>query len=310
MSSLRVLILFFMLVLIPHGQSWAKNTVLRFPETIEVSHQIQYRLLDIAEVENPTESVIRQLWQAEIPQKWTQGSRFTLTEQQIMQVLRQNSFNKKNVEIIISEILKPKKSEEILSKTHLERMIRTINSSLCAQCEFKVEIHNMPKVLLSEWEWDPFSTLFRGSFTTLIRMPASRWSGWLTGSVQWHGSALEVKKNLNFGQKVTLEDLKVSLKDITYQKDIILNSEEVVGRVAARTIGIGSVLRASDLKKEEAVKRGQVVKAILGDQDFEISLSTLAEESGTLGDRIRIKNLETQKMLTGEIIDFGVVRVK
>lgn len=308
--NFNLICLFVQLVFMAQAYAGPGKTVIRFPESLEVSHQMQYRLLDLVEIENPTESVVKQLWSLEVPSRWTQGSRFVLSEQQIMQVLRNKSFNKKNVEIIVSENVKPKKSEEILSKEHLSRVISTVNKSICGNCEFKVEFHNIPKVLLTEWEWDPFSTLFRGSFTTLIRMPDTRWSGWLTGSVKWQGPVLEVKKNFTYGQKITPDDLRISNKDITYQKDFLSNPEEVAGRVTTRSLGPGSALRVADFRKEEAVKRGQIVKTILGENDFEISISTMAEDTGTVGDRIRVKNLETQKLLSGEIVDNGVVRVQ
>jgi flagella basal body P-ring formation protein FlgA len=66
----------------------------------------------------------------------------------------------------------------------------------------------------------------------------------------------------------------------------------------------------SDLKREPAAHRGQVVRALVGDQDFEISINASAEENGFIGDLIKVKNLETQKMMSGIVIDKGVVKVQ
>ena len=63
-------------------------------------------------------------------------------------------------------------------------------------------------------------------------------------------------------------------------------------------------------KAEVQAKRGQIVKGTLGDDDFQISLNVEAQDSGYIGDVIKVKNLETQKLLSAVIVDKGVVKVQ
>ncbi|MBL7669325.1 MAG: flagellar basal body P-ring formation protein FlgA [Bdellovibrionaceae bacterium] len=302
-------------LVVPKTSLAASKTVIRFPIEPEISHQAQYSLLDLVEVENPKEGILRQLSRAQIPARWTQGSRWSLSADQILSVLRQNRLSQRGVEILLPQMTQPRKSREILSAPHLKRVITLIAKAECKACEFKIDLHNIPKVLLSDWEWDPFSVKFRGSFTTLIKMPDSRWTGWLTGFVRWKSPVLITQKNISYQEKIQSNDVIESLRDITYSKDLITDPNEVIGLVAARAISPSTALSRGDLRKEPLVKRGQVVKTIMGrlqpdDSDFEVSVVAVAEENGVLGDVITVKNADSQKLLSATVIDHGVVRIK
>jgi hypothetical protein len=120
------------------GQGFAAGkTVIRFPTEPEVSHQAQYSLLDLVEVENPKEAILRQLSRAQIPTRWTQGSRWSLSSDQLLSVLRQGRVSGRGVEIFLPRSTQPRKSREILSAPHLKRVITLIAKAECKACEFK-----------------------------------------------------------------------------------------------------------------------------------------------------------------------------
>ena len=66
----------------------------------------------------------------------------------------------------------------------------------------------------------------------------------------------------------------------------------------------------SDLKKETVLKKGQMVKAIAGHAFFEVSISALAEEPGSIGDVIKLKNMDSLKMFSATIVDRGLVKIE
>lgn len=102
----------------------------------------------------------------------------------------------------------------------------------------------------------------------------------------------------------------MSMTDVTFAKDGSLRMEDIQGQMAARSLPVGSTVWASDLKREPAAKKGQIVKALLGDDSFEISVNMMAEDSGFVGDLIKVKNLETQKVLSGLVTEKGVVKLQ
>lgn len=306
---MKICSMFLFLITLSAGFAQGKSVV-RFPEEIEISHQSQYSLLDLVNIENPQPQLLRQLWKAEIPKGWTQGSRWTMSSEQILKVLRKANISRKGVELYIPKSIRPQKSQNILSAVHLKRVISTINQAQCKACEFKIDLHNIPKVLLSEWEWDPFSVQFRGSFTTLIKMPDRAWTGWLTGYVKWKGPVLTARRSISYQERIQESDLEEDEKDITFSKDVVTDKSEIVGQVAGRVLSPSVVLTRTDLKKEPIVKKGQIVKTLMGRDDFEISIVSLAEENGFIGDLVKVKNVDSQKLLSAVVVDRGVVRVQ
>ncbi len=95
----------------------------------------------------------------------------------------------------------------------------------------------------------------------------------------------------------------------SYQ-DAITDVRSVVGMQAARYLTAGQMLASRDLKREQILRKGQMVKAIFGADALEISISAQAEEGGAVGDVIKVKNLDSQKMFAAKIIDRGIVKIE
>lgn len=133
---------------------------------------------------------------------------------------------------------------------------------------------------------------------------------YVTGQAQIQIPALYLRRSVLLGEKMSAEDIEVRLTPWSPQAGSWLAQDDLRGRVAARNLMLGRVLTQMDLKKEVLVQRGQVIRALVGGEAFEISAQVSAEDSGSMGDVIRIKNLETQKMMSGQVIDRGIVRIQ
>ena len=53
-----------------------------------------------------------------------------------------------------------------------------------------------------------------------------------------------------------------------------------------------------------------MVTAIVGNNSFEVVISAEAQEAGSVGDVVKVKNLDSQKVFAGKIVDRGVVRIE
>lgn len=133
---------------------------------------------------------------------------------------------------------------------------------------------------------------------------------WISGSVKLIKMAPVTQRQLAPGDRIMPKDLKMEEVDITFSKDGIPTLMEAEGQLAARYLPIHQPVYKSDLKRELAITRGQLIKAVSGNDTFEVSSQALSEEQGYIGDMIKIKNSETQKILSGQIIEKGVVRVQ
>jgi len=96
---------------------------------------------------------------------------------------------------------------------------------------------------------------------------------------------------------------------MNYQ-DIVMDKKSILGMQASRFINAGQIIYYRDLKREQVLRKGQMVKALFGQNNFELSISAQAEEGGAVGDVIKVKNLDSQKMFAAKIVDRGLVKIE
>ena len=87
------------------------------------------------------------------------------------------------------------------------------------------------------------------------------------------------------------------------------NIEELPGKQLTRTVTAGKTLTRNMLKSPTLVKRGQQVTLIAKNSNFEVRVNGKALSNGAEGDRIRVQNLSSKKVVEGTINAQGAVLV-
>ncbi len=85
--------------------------------------------------------------------------------------------------------------------------------------------------------------------------------------------------------------------------------KQVLGRKAAMAMTSGTVLRVSDIFDPPVILHGQVVQAIVQRGNVELTVQTRAIEDGKAGDKIRVENTDTHKVLSARVLDENTVLV-
>lgn len=83
----------------------------------------------------------------------------------------------------------------------------------------------------------------------------------------------------------------------------------LLGLVAKRDLKAGGLVKGTDFEPEIVVSRGDAVRIRFTQGTLTLETRGVARESGALGDRIRIDNLESKKALTGRVAGPGLVAV-
>ena len=187
---------------------------------------------------------------------------------------------------------------------------------LCSQCEAELVEFHLPQVTthgeLLDVKLEIQQLKKGGSFVLPLKVVSSQGANllWLTGRLALYKKAPVAKRFIAVNQPVTASDIEMKRVDVTMAKDGNVQVEDLVGKLAARTLTMGEPIFAGDLKKELATQRGQTVKILLGNEGFEISSSAIAEDSGAVGEVIRVKSVETRKLLSGTVVEKGTVRIE
>lgn len=180
----------------------------------------------------------------------------------------------------------------------------------CTDCDFRVLVKNLPQVSgdknIVQWRELPLA----GPFMVSVANPDGGGRSWVSGQIKTERKIVSANRALRPGDTIQSEDLKMESFDISYNKDYFADMKQVIGRKAARVISTQTPLTSLDIQRHYDIKQGETIKAISGNEVFEVTLQAIAQDSGVVGDSIRVRNVSNQKILTGRVLDKGLVRIE
>lgn len=199
--------------------------------------------------------------------------------------------------------------------TTVESQVKETLHKNCDDCEAIIRNLNIPAKpgrSLSEIIVDYDSTNLIGAFTLPMRYKEDNKikTAWITGQTVLKKRAPVAKRQLSIGDRVSADDFSFELVDLTFARDTVPSEKMLLGASITRSIAAGKPIMSSDLKREPYVQKGQVVKIILGNPDFEITTQGISEQNGFLGEVIRLKSSDNQKIFSGTIVEKGTVRIE
>lgn len=153
-------------------------------------------------------------------------------------------------------------------------------------------------------------------------------TGQFRATIAWRtGDFLEESASLN-GRAIALRDIPVLRReleageiitdsDIAWQEkpanminlQTITRASDLIGKALRRKLRSGSVLRATDIEKPLAVRRGELVTMVLQRPGLSLSAVGRAMEHGAIGDFIRLTNIDTRLQIEGRVTGAGQVIV-
>jgi flagella basal body P-ring formation protein FlgA len=107
------------------------------------------------------------------------------------------------------------------------------------------------------------------------------------------------------------EDIQVLPREVTglNANDFFISSEQVLGRILARSLGPQEIITSRHLSNQPVIKRGDEVTVVLDQDGLEISTKGVASEQGYLGKTIRLRNPKSQKEFQGLVVNAKTVKV-
>ncbi len=230
----------------------------------------------------------------------------------LQQTLGSNEFTFK---IPNQMIIETKKNH--IAHSDLQKALNLEIQKQCLGCEVKIRDLRLPELKdatedMLSWSIDASQTKLLGSFLVPIkvRFASGEKSYFISGTMDAFKPGFVTRRAIPAGERLSESDLELKRVNVTYLKGSLLQADELKGQILAKYIVSGQPLLSGDIKREPAASRGQLMKVIAGDEALEISSQAIAEEPGYVGDFIKLKNTETQKLISGKIIDKGLVRLQ
>lgn len=87
-----------------------------------------------------------------------------------------------------------------------------------------------------------------------------------------------------------------------------LSTEQIIGKEAKRNIGQGEAFKTSSLDAPTTIKRGETVTLQAQTGGIKVISAGIALADGRLGQKIRVRNSSSERVVTGVVLNQGVVQ--
>jgi flagellar basal body P-ring formation protein FlgA len=139
----------------------------------------------------------------------------------------------------------------------------------------------------------------------------TQWTIYLALNIESEVSALVLNKALARGAAVTAQDVAPQMQRIQgVASNAIRSIDELARQRLKRDLPAGTVLSPAMLQPEMLIKRGQQVTVVAMVAGIEVRTTAIALTDGAASSRIRVKNLNSAKVVEGLVDTNSVVRVE
>lgn len=133
---------------------------------------------------------------------------------------------------------------------------------------------------------------------------------WVKADVRVHAQVAQVARPVPYGRALQADDLHQILCEIEDPRaDYIRDCAEAIGMTAKRALAPGDLLNRSWLAEVRLVRNGEMVRLLAQNGSVSISVLARALQDGRLGDRIKVRNVDSDRALTAVVIGRGEVRL-
>ncbi len=305
-------------LLISTSQAWAERFEIRVAEksTVRVGEPVRLGNLISGMIQDAELS--NKIYNLVVFEAITSEEEKTFKSDELALILRQKlSFQDlQRLSMKIPDQVKVRAQRNYLHAGDLMREITDQAKLLCTGCTIEFDDLKVPELKLREevlqTRLEVQNLKAAGSFLLPLQVETSQGKSvyWVTGRVSFYKEAPVAKRLIQAGERLTEADVEVKKINVSFAKDSAPALAELTGKITTHMITMGQPVLAGDLKREPAATRGQVIKILVGNDSFEVSSSGTAEEAGSIGDVIRVKSSDTQKLLSGVLVDRATVRVQ
>lgn len=136
------------------------------------------------------------------------------------------------------------------------------------------------------------------------------WSIYTTAYIRVFKDILVVAQTIPRGTLISRRHLTSERREVSkIRRGYYINYGQVINKQATRNLAPGTILHAGFLKEPKIISRGEKVTILASSKSFEIKMIGLALMDGLKGQRIRIKNEKSRRIIEATVIKPGLVTV-
>jgi flagella basal body P-ring formation protein FlgA len=139
---------------------------------------------------------------------------------------------------------------------------------------------------------EPWTIYLRGRVTSLVSIPV-------------------LNEPINRSEPISEDDVVFQEIEIdTDLRGVVLDTRQIIGKIAARNLIANEPLRQSDLKAPQLISRGQSVNITSRAGGLIVTMKGKALGNARVGDRLWVQNQSSNKRVEGEVTPEGEVLIR
>lgn len=157
----------------------------------------------------------------------------------------------------------------------------------------------------------PNGARLNGNTSVGISCPGpTEWKIYVSGSVKIFGEVVVAAEPLMRGAAITPDQVKVIEREIAgLNYGFYTTPDRLRGMLAKRAVAAGTVITPNLLTAPRLINRGDRVTLLANSGRIEVQMRGEAMSDGTKGERIRVRTLNTKRVIEGWVVSRGVVKV-
>lgn len=138
-----------------------------------------------------------------------------------------------------------------------------------------------------------------------------KWSIFTTAVIKVYETVIVLAQPVQRGEIITRQHLAIEKREVSKLRgDFITQTEQIENKQAARYLQAGAILGLRSFVEPRLIKRGDKIIISAIQPAFAIRMNGVAMMDGTKGQRIRIKNENSGRIINATVIEPGLVSVE
>jgi flagella basal body P-ring formation protein FlgA len=138
----------------------------------------------------------------------------------------------------------------------------------------------------------------------------SSWSLMVNADIEVWRNVVVLRDHLSRGQQVKSSSVVLQQRNIgNLQRGYYTEIKGIIGNVSKRSLKAGTAISPGMINLPIIIKRGQTVTLRVERPGFAVNMKGLALKKGREGDRIKVENSNSSRVLYGTIVDSDLVLI-
>lgn len=150
-----------------------------------------------------------------------------------------------------------------------------------------------------------------GKTTVQVRCNGDKpWTVHLSAHIKLYTKVVKTLEPLDKGHILQQSDLSLVEEEITrLRSGYFTQTKSLIGKQLKRRLAQNKLIKSNYVKSPTLVKRGELVSIVAKNSGYSVKMTGTALMNGAKGDRIRVKNQSSKRVVEGTVQQAGIVSI-